>query len=417
MTMSFAPLRHRSFALMWSAAFVSNIGTWMETVALGYYVTDVTGKAAWSAVIAAAGFVPMALLSPVGGALADRGSRRRLMFITTSVQAILAGVIAVLTAVGEPHPGVVALIVLGSGFASAIGFPAYMAMIPDLVPADELVAAVGLGSAQWNLGRVIGPAVAGVVMAIGGIPWALGINAASFFAVLIALTMIDVGTRPITTQHQRLRTAIADGARFVRAEPGLWLVFRIMCLTSLLGAPFIALLAAMTVKELDGGSATNAVLVTAQGIGAVVVALSMGDLVKRHGSRKVLSIGLAALVVSLVVYAAAPNTALVALALIPLGGAYLACLTSYTTIAQQRAPGALRGRVVSLNAMILGSLYPLGALVQGRLADAYGLRRVTAGAAVILGVVLIGSRLIRPDIMHPLDVPPSSDDVPMPMEA
>jgi MFS family permease len=405
MATSFAPLRHRSFALLWTASFVSNVGTWMETVALGYYVTHETKQAAWAGAIAAAAFVPSAVLAPLGGVLADRGSRKQLFFITTIVLTGLATLIAILMVIGNPHPGIVALVVLGEGCASALGFPAYQAMIPDLVPTEDLVAAVGLGSAQYNLGRVVGPALTGIVISLAGISWALFFNAASFLAVLGALTVVVLPTRTGGASGSSVLDSLRRGFRFVRREPGLSVSFRTMCVVTVLAAPFIALIPAMAIKELHGGSGTTAILVTAQGIGAVTVALSMSDWVARFGSRRMLIRAMTALVCALLAYAAAPVTALSALALVAVGGAYLGCLMSFTTIAQQRAPGALRGRVVSLNMVILGTLYPFGAVLQGRIADAVGLRWVTSTAALSLGAVMILTRLLRPGFTAALDEP------------
>ena len=188
--LSLAALKHRPYARLWTGAFVSNIGTWMETVAIGIYVTDATGQAAWTGAVAAAGFVPIALLGPVGGALADRMSRRVLLMTTTLVQTALAALLTTLFVIGAPSAPVVTLIVFAGGIASALGFPAFQAMLPDLVPEEDLASAVAMSSAQFNLGRVVGPAIAGIVIAVGGYAWALGVNAASFLAVVFVLTTI-----------------------------------------------------------------------------------------------------------------------------------------------------------------------------------------------------------------------------------
>src|SRR5258706_3456923 len=161
---SFAPLRHPAYARLWSGAFVSNIGTWMETVALGIYVTKLTHEAAWTGTIAAAAFVPIAFFGPIGGALADRFPRKWLLMATTIVQTGLASLLAVLFAVGHPTAPVLTLIVLGNGICAGLGFPAFQAILPDLVPVEDLPGAIALSSAQYNLGRVFGPALAGVVI-------------------------------------------------------------------------------------------------------------------------------------------------------------------------------------------------------------------------------------------------------------
>ncbi|HEX9259855.1 MAG TPA: MFS transporter [Acidimicrobiales bacterium] len=400
---SFAPLRHRSYALMWSGAFVSNLGTWMETVALGYYVTEVTRQAAWTGLIAAASFVPIALVGPVGGALADRWSRRHLMAVTTLAQAVLAGVLTLLVIADHAPPWVVVVLALASGCAGALGFPAYQAMLPDLVPEEDLVAAIGLGSAQYNLGRVIGPALAGVVIKLGGVEWALGINAVSFLAVVTVLLVVRLPKR--APSRAPLLAAIRDGWRFAHSEPGIRVSLSVMALTMFLASPFIALLPAMAVNVLDGDEATTAALVTAQGIGAVVAALSLGRLNARFGVRRMMVGAVAALPLALLAYATAPVLAVTLLTLMVLGAVYLMALSSFTTVAQQRSPDHLRGRVLAINMVTMGVLYPVGALLQGRLADGMGLRVVTAAAALSMAVVLAAVRLVRPGATSALDDP------------
>jgi MFS family permease len=399
---SLAPFRHRAYARLWTGAFVSNIGTWMETVAIGVYVTDETGQAAWTGAVAAAGFVPVALLGPVGGALADRLPRRRLLMGTTLVQSALAALLTTLFVAGTPSAPVVTLIVFGGGIAAALGFPAYQAMLPDLVPEEDLPGAMGLSSAQWNLGRVVGPALAGVVIELGGYEWALAVNAASFLAVVAVLATLEL---PVPAPHggESIARSILDGARFVRRDPGLRVSVAAMCVNTLLAAPFIALVPAMAEKVFDEGARGTSVLVTAQGVGAVAMGLSLGGLVRRFGAGRVVVAMLVALPFALAAYGYAPNLALSAVALLVVGGLYLGALSSFMTIAQLRAPAHLRGRVLAVNNVALGSLYPLGAVVQGRVADSVGLRATTAGAGALMLAVLVVARMLRPRVTDAID--------------
>jgi MFS family permease len=393
---SFAPFRHRPFALFWSGAFVSNIGTWMETVAFGIYVTSRTGQAVWPGLVAAATFVPTAFLGPVGGALADRMPRKVLLLTTTCVQTFFAGLITTLMVVGHPAPIVVVLIAFGSGCGAAMGFPAYQAMLPDLVPIEDLPGAIALGSAQWNLGRVIGPLLAGVVIRLWGISWALGANTVSFFAVIIVLLLITLPRPHADARAVKIIAAIRSGFQFVRADAGLRVVIQTMSLNTLLAAPFIALVPAMAIKVLGSGKNGTSVLVTAQGIGAVAAALAIGPLGVRHGMRWIMVRSVGLVPVALILYAVAPNLPLSAVAILVVGALYLASLSCFTTIAQQRAPSEFRGRVLSVNNVILGTLYPIGATVQGFLADRFGLRAVTAGSAIVMLMVLGAVRVFRP---------------------
>jgi MFS family permease len=400
---SFAPLRHREYAWLWTGAFVSNIGTWMESIALGLYVQDHTGQAAWTGTVAAAAFLPIAFFSPIGGALADRYPRRLLMIATSLFQTGLATLLTVLFVIGNPSAPAITLIALGNGVAAALGFPSFQAMLPDLVPVEDLPGAIALSSAQYNLGRVIGPAIAGVVITVGGYAWAEGANAVSFLAVVAVMLII---TLPPPSAHARSETffrSIVDGFRFVRGEPGLRITALAMCLNTFLAAPFIALVPTMALEVLHSGKVGTAVLITAQGIGAVLMAFSLGSLVERHGKRRVLMTLMGALPIALVAYAGAPDLALAAVALFVVGLLYLGALSSFTTIAQLRVPPEIRGRVLAVFTVILGSLYPLGSVVQGKIADHIGLRETTIGAAVLMAIVMLATRALRPGITAAID--------------
>ncbi len=404
MNRSLAPFRHRMFAILWTGAFVSNVGTWMETVGVGILVTEATGEALWTGLVAAAGFVPSAVLGPVGGALADRLPRRRLLLITTTIQTILAGTLTLLAANGNPGPGIVTLVVLGAGCTQAIGFPAYQSVLPDLVPREDLVGAVALSSAQWNLGRVVGPALAGIVISIGGYAWAFAINTLSFFAVILAVSQLRLPP-PVERTAQSVLSSIKQGIAYTRRDPGLRVVVAYMAVNTLLAAPFIALIAAMSLKVLDAGAGGTAVLVTAQGLGAVTMALTLAALAARFGPGRVLLTVLWGLPPALVIYALMPVLALSAIAIFFVGLLYLGALSSFTSIAQLRAPAAVRGRVLSVLQVLLGSLYPLGAVLQGAIADEIGLRATTAGAAVIMLILLLGARVVWPRFTAALDAP------------
>jgi MFS family permease len=404
---SLVPLRRRPFAMFWSGAFVSNIGTWMESVAVGILVTDATDQAGWAGLAAAAAFAPGAVLGPIGGAMADRYSRKRILILTTAAQTLLAAVLFVLALNGDPAPGVVVLIVLGSGCANAIGFPSYQSILPDLVPTDEIVAAVGLSSAQWNLGRIVGPALAGLVIAGGGDRWgfaiAFGVNALSFLAVIFVIAGLRLPGRQVAGRATSIARSIHAGFSFSWREPGLRTIVIYMSVSSLLAAPFIALIPPMALKVLDAGDRGVSALVAAQGVGAVLTAVSLGTLAQRHGSRRVLTAAMWLLPVSLVAYAFSPGIVAAVGLIFFVGAVYLGALSSFTSIAQLRAPAELRGRVMSVLNVLLGSLYPIGAVVQGWLSDNIGQRATQAGAAVAMLLVVAILRLVHPDYLRAID--------------
>ena len=404
LTRSLAPFRHRPFARVWVGAFVSNVGTWMETIAVGVLVTEQTDQALWGGLAMVAGFVPMAVLSPVGGVLADRVHRRNLLLMTVSGQLVMATLLTVLAVADVTPPGIVVLIVFATGCVQALGFPAYQAILPDLVTTDDLVGAVALSSAQWNLGRVVGPLAAGVAIAAGGYAWAFGINALSFVAVIVAIAPLRLPP-PTAPSHPSFFGSVREGLGFVRSDPGVRVVVGYMALNTLLAAPFIALVAPMAVKVFDSGAGGTAALVTGQGLGAVAMALSLGILADRFGARRVMLAVLWLLPAALVAYGLAPALPLAVVAIFVVGFLYLGALSSFTSIGQLRAPSSVRGRVMSTLMVILGTLYPLGSLLQGAIADQVGLRTTTVGAATIMVVALLAARVVRPAFADELDGP------------
>ena len=244
---SLRPLRSRNFALIWSAALVSNLGSWMQTVALGVLVYARTDKPAWAGLVAAAGFVPIGLLAPVGGALADRLDRRKLADRSPPwPRRLFAAVLAVLAGLHHDPPWALVVLSFLGGASGAIGFPAYQAMVPDLVPTEDLLGAVSLSSAQYNLGRVIGPALAGLVLLTDNYAFVFGINALSFGAVRhrpAARPPPEAG--PGDRRTCRWSQRIVEGARAARAEPGCRSAIGWIAVVALLASPFIALVPAM----------------------------------------------------------------------------------------------------------------------------------------------------------------------------
>lgn len=411
---SLRPLRSRNFALLWSAALVSNVGSWMQTVALGVVVTVRTHDPLWTGAVAAAAFIPLGVLAPVGGALADRLDRRRWLIVTTLGETAAAAVLAVLAAGHAPALAMVAMAFVG-GTCAAVGFPAYQAMLPDLVPRDELLAAVSLSSAQFNLGRVVGPALAGLVLAVGSASWAFVVNAASFGAVVVALLLIRLPAPEAPPSGEGMVSRMVAGARVAFADPGCRSAIGLIAVVALVGSPFIALVPAVAIEALHRGSTGTSVLVTAQGVGAVAGALSLAWMARVLGRGRLLVRALLAFPAALVLYGASSSLVPAALAIVVVGAAYIGVLSGLNTVVQLRAPVEARGRVLGLYMMALGTIYPVGAVAEGAVARAVGIRAVTMGSGVLLALVVGAVLVLAPSVARSLDdasIPPASADVP-----
>src|SRR4029079_8114094 len=240
-----------------------------------------------------------------------------------------------------------------------------------------------------------GPALAGLVIGLGGYELAFLLNTLSFFAVFAVIATFDL-PRPHHVAGVSILGSIREGASFVRRDPALRFVVGCMALNSLLAAPFIALIPAVALDVFHEEKLGTAALVTAQGVGAVCMGLGLATLFARLGTRRVLLAVLFLLPVSLALYALAPTLPLAVVAILGVGALSLGTLSSFTTVAQLRAPAELRGRVVSVLMMLIGALYPIGSIAPGAIADEIGLRATTPGAAVLLGVLLLTWRVLRP---------------------
>jgi MFS family permease len=413
---SLRPLHSRNFALVWCSALVSNVGTWIQTVALGTLVTISTHSALWTALVLAAGFLPMGLLSPIGGVLADRLDRRRWLIATTVAEAAFAVILAVLVGLHHDATWVLVLLSFLGGAAGAIGFPAYQSMLPDLVERDDLLAAVALSSAQWNMGRVLGPAIAGLVLVIWSPAVAFSINAASFLAVIVALCFVHLEHRPRPATGESTLARLADGARTAMTEPGCRSAILLISIVALIGSPFIGLIPALAIDGLHEHVGGPAVLTTAQGIGAVIGALAIAPLAKRRGQHAVVIGSLFAFSAALVAYGSSPALILAALGICVVGATYIGVLSGLNGIVQMRAPEASRARVLSLYMMALGTIYPIGLVIEGAIGQAIGVRLVTVVSGVLLAAILGALALVRPGIYRSLRsaVPAPGLDVSVP---
>jgi len=396
---------------------VSVIGSWMQTVAVGALVVSRTGSATWAVVIAAGGFLPIGLLSPIGGALADRIARRAALVTGNLLAGAVALAIALLVAAGRDSPVTLTLLVTLQGSVSALVGPFQQAILPDLVPASEFLAAVSLNSAQFNLGRVIGPALAGAAIAAFGYPVAFVANAASFLAVVVALFFVRLSPPLGRAERSGLLASLRVGARAARSEPGCRAAISTIAVVALLASPFIALVPVMahhlTNSGARGVASATGLLTTAQGVGAVAGAITIPPLALRFGRGRVLSASLALLPPVLVLYGFAPSLTFAVPALFLVGLVYIGVLSGLSTVVQLRAPAELRGRVLSLYLVALGVSYPIGSLMQGPIADSLGLAWTTAGTGILLAIALVIGRFLRPDAFHAL-MAPSSKEAPAP---
>jgi MFS family permease len=365
---------------MWAGSVLSNTGTWMMWVALSWHVLQLTGSAFWVAAINFANFFPM-WLSPLGGVLADRFDRKKVLLVTQSVMMVDGLALALLTQTGHATLWPVLGLTLILGFTFAADAPARHALFPSLVPRDAMVNAIALNSAQFSMARVIGPAIAGPIIALAGVAPVFWINGASFLAVLGALWLVRSPYRG--AQPGRPRITLVDGIRYAWRHPVVRVMLIAITVYSLFGAPIQALLPVFADEVFGRGARGFGVLAAAMGTGSVLGAFLLGR--SSRVTPRVVGIGLAVAGASLIAFAAVPSFPVAVPLVFAFGGAYLFTISAANSQIQTSVDDAVRGRVVSLFMTVFGGIFPVGGLIGGAVADRVGAPITTlVGASVVL---------------------------------
>jgi MFS family permease len=404
---SFAPLRHRSFALALGSNFISSTGTWMQSVALGVYLTVTTHNAVWLGLLTVAAWFPALIGSPLGGVMADRFSRQRWIQFNNLAQAMAASALAIAELTHHLSAPLACYLAVAEGFCSSASWAAWQSLLPDLVEHDEVLAAVSLGSAQFNLGRILGPVLAAFTLAIGNPGWCFVANAVSFIIVVIAFSFVQSAPRPRATGRLALVGDTLVGMRVAWHSRGCRNAIIAVGTVALFISPFITLVPEMAIDVLHSGKVGTSWLVTAQGVGAVIGALTLPAIARRTSRLAVLRGSVFAMAFADGLYSYAPNLVLSALALVVLGGSYVGTLTGLNTSVQLHAPAKERSRILSLYVLSLSLFYPIGALTQATLAHHFGLRLVSLVAALAFGAVLALLSFFRPRYWREMASDPS----------
>jgi MFS family permease len=402
---SLTPLRHRSFAIAITSSFVSSVGTWMQSVALGIYLTETTRNPLWLGLLTVSAWTPAIIGAPVGGVVADRWSRQRWIQLNNLVMAGTASALAVAALTHHLSPALACYLAVGEGLCGSASWAAWQSLLPDLVDRGEVLAAVSLSSAQFNLGRIIGPVFASMALVFGSVGLCFLANALSFIFVLIVFSFVRTPARAVPTTKVRFVAETIAGAKRAWQVKGCRNPILGVGAIAIVASPFIALVPAMAIIALHAGKVGTTWLVTAQGAGAVAAALTLPIVAKRTSRLAVLRGSMMTLAGALVVYAISPTLVVSALAMVVLGGAYMGTLTGLNTSVQVHAPLAERSRILALYTLSLSVFYPLGAFVQADLARAVGVRTVTLVGALVLSLALCVALLVRPQFWREMGSP------------
>jgi MFS family permease len=386
MSSTWAPLRLRLFRWVWIATLVSNIGTWMQTVGAQWLLVGHAHASALVALVQTATTLPVLLLALPAGVLADVVDRRRLLIASQAFQTAVAAAMALLAAAHRLSPTVLLGLTFALGCGATFSLPAQQAIIPELVPREDLAAASALGGMNQNLARSIGPALAGAVVARFGAGTVFTLNAVSFLLFVVVLAGWRRPARDVGDEPERLLSALRAGVRYIRHSP---VTRRILFCTGAFVVPASALWALLPVvasRRLGLGAGGYGVLLAALGVGAVCGALLLRRLRARLTDHRVVTGAFVVYAGALVVAGAVRNTVVVAAAMVPAGLAWIAVLALVNASLQLFLPNWVRARGLSVYQMVLFGGLAVASAAWGAIAGGLGLVWAFVVAAAVMAL-------------------------------
>jgi MFS family permease len=385
-------LKYRNFQLFFSGQLISLIGTWMDNIAEAWLVYRLTGSSLLLGTVAFAGQIPVFLLAPVGGMAADRWNRRTIVIATQISSMILAFILAFLTLTKRVTVGEVIALASMMGVVNAFDIPARQAFLVEMVGREDLMNAIALNSSMFNGARIIGPSVAGILVASIGEGWCFFANAVSYIAVIAGLLLMRIERTPRAAQFASPFDHIAEGFRFVRDTAPIRAILLLLGVVSVAAMPYSVLMPIFAAHVLHGNARTLGVLMGATGIGALTGALVLATRTNVQGLGRWISISCGAFGFTLILFSFSRWYLLSVLLLVPVGCAMMVQMASSNTLIQAMVPDRLRGRTMAVYSMMFMGMAPLGALFSGALAERIGAPWTVAigGLGAIIGGVVFG---------------------------
>jgi MFS family permease len=370
-------LRHRNYRLFFSGQLVSLVGTWMQGIAESWLVYRLTGSAALLGVAGFASQIPVLFLAAIGGSVADRYNRHRILIVTQTASMLLPLTLAALVFSGRVQVWHVFTLAAGLGIVNAFDVPARQSFVVEMVGKEDLVNAIALNSSIVNAARAIGPAVAGVLMAAVGEGWCFLLNGISYIAVIVGLLMMRLPPRLQTDRPPADLAHATHGFRYVRQTMPVRDLLLMVALISFAGMPYSTLMPIFASEILGGGALALASRSTIRGLGRVV--------------------GASALVfgVALTLFAMSRVYWLSAALLFVVGMSMITQAASTNTLIQSMVPDSVRGRVMAIYAMSFMGMAPIGALVEGWIAEHIGAPYTVmiGGCVCVVGAIVFNVRL------------------------
>jgi MFS family permease len=390
----FRSLRVRNFRLFFLGQSVSQAGTWVQMIAQTLLVLKLTGSGVALGLVTACQFLPILVLGPWAGLIADRVDKRRLMLGTQATMMVLAFVLGALTITG--HVGVAQVYLLAglTGVANAFDNPTRRSFVTQMVPTDHVANAVSLTSALMTGSRIAGPALAGLLIATVGYGWCFLLNGATFVAVIVGLLRMDTSDLRVSPPLPRGKGQVREGLRYVRARPELRIPLLMVAVVGTLAFNFQVLVPLLATRTLEGDAGTYTLLSSLMSAGSLCGSL----FVARRASidLRLIVAACAAFGVATAVFSVSPNLAVALVAIVAVGATGLAFMSSCMTVIQLRSDAVMLGRVNALYTMVFLGSTPIGGPIAGWVAEHVGIRAgLGLGAAATLAAAAWGWRVLQ----------------------
>lgn len=387
LSLTFRAFRHRNFQLFFGGQIISLTGTWMQSVAQSWLVYSLTGSSLLLGSVAFAGQIPVFLLAFIGGAVADRYRRYHVVLAAQIVLMLLAFILAVLTLVGIVQVWHVFVLAALVGAVNAFDTPARQSFFVELVGKEDLMNAIALNSSMFNSARILGPTVAGILVASIGEGWCFFANGMSYLAVIIGLLMMSLPVHPPPVISGTQISRIVEGFRYVRRTASIRALLLLLGLSSAMGMPYMVLMPIFADRVLHGGAQGLGILMGASGVGALIGALILAGRPSAQGLGQWTGYSCAGFGISLILFAISRLFWLSVIFLVPVGLFMMIQLGCVNTLIQGIVPDRLRGRVMAFYSMMLIGMAPFGSFFAGLIAERLGAPlTVTLGAAGCLAV-------------------------------
>ena len=388
-------LRHRNFRIYFLSMLVSFTGTWMQRVAQSWLVYRLTGSAWWLGMIGFAGQIPVFVLALVGGVLADRYHRYRLILVTQTLAMIQALVLAGLTLSGHVTVSALLALALLLGLINALDMPARQSFVVELVGREDLMNAIALNSSVVNSARIVGPALAGVLVAWLGEGLCFLLNGLSYVAVLVGLLRMRLHDSPAQRPSGSPLTHLQEGFAYVRGTRPVRALLLLLAFVSLCGFPYMVLMPIFADRILGGGPRTLGILLGAAGVGALGGALALAARRQVQGLGRIVALSVATTGVMLLLFSFSRTLLLSTIFVALVGCALMLQMAASNTLLQTMVVDRLRGRVMSFYSLSLLGMAPFGSLAAGVVATHIGAPDTVAvgGALCLLAAFLFGVRL------------------------